>query len=123
MPTTAPPLRWFPACHSPICTSSRILLDPEQRPSDYRLRSRPRSRRSGPAELRSLAEQKAGAYAASRVSGTADVVVVGRADEREGITGDYLSVRLADRALPRGARFAARLSMNEENRLVAQSAE
>jgi RNA modification enzyme, MiaB family len=75
------------------------------------------------AELRSLAEQKAGAYAASRVSGTADVVVVGRADEREGITGDYLSVRLADRALPRGARFAARLSMNEENRLVAQSAE
>ena len=51
------------------------------------------------------------------------MVVVGRADEREGITGDYLSVRLADRALPRGARFAARLSMNEENRLVAQSAE
>jgi threonylcarbamoyladenosine tRNA methylthiotransferase MtaB len=75
------------------------------------------------AELRALAEGKSSVYAASRVGGTADVVVVGRADKREGITGDYLSVRLADRALPRGARFAARLSVNNENRLVAESAE
>ena len=73
------------------------------------------------AELRAIAARKAGAYAASRAGGTADVVVVGSAGEREGITGDYLSVCLADQAMPRGARFAARLTMND-NRLTALSA-
>lgn len=70
------------------------------------------------AELRELAARKSAAYAASRAGGLADVVVVGGADEREGLTGDYLSVLLADPAVPRGARFTARLE-SEEGRLVA----
>jgi threonylcarbamoyladenosine tRNA methylthiotransferase MtaB len=72
-------------------------------------------------ELRAIADRKAGAYAASRVGGSADVVVIGASGRREGITGDYLSVCLADQALPRGARFAARLAM-DDNRLTALSA-
>jgi threonylcarbamoyladenosine tRNA methylthiotransferase MtaB len=73
------------------------------------------------AELRAIGEQKATAYAASRVGGSADVVVVGSGGAREGVTGDYLTVRLADQALPRGARIAARLTM-DDNRLTALSA-
>jgi hypothetical protein len=72
-------------------------------------------------ELRAIADRKAAAYTASRVGGAADVVVVGSAGEREGMTGDYLSVCLADQALPRGARIAARLTMND-SRLTAVSA-
>jgi threonylcarbamoyladenosine tRNA methylthiotransferase MtaB len=73
------------------------------------------------AELRAVAGRKAAAYAASRAGGTADVVVVGSGGAREGITGDYLSVRLEDPTLPRGARIAARLTM-DDNRLTALSA-
>lgn len=74
------------------------------------------------AELRAIGAEKAAAYAASRAGGLADVVVVGSHGEREGITGDYLSVRLADPTWPRGARFTARLAL-DDTRLTALSAE
>jgi threonylcarbamoyladenosine tRNA methylthiotransferase MtaB len=70
------------------------------------------------AELRAIAERKAAAYAASRASALADVVVVGAAGEREGLTGDYLTVRLADPTLPRGARIMTRLTLRDQE-LVA----
>ena len=41
-----------------------------------------------------------------------------RRQERGGMTGDYLSVLPADPALPRGARFDARL-VAEQGRLLA----
>jgi threonylcarbamoyladenosine tRNA methylthiotransferase MtaB len=69
-------------------------------------------------ELRALGARKAASYAASRVGSEADVVVVGAGAVREGMTGDYLSVRLAGEALPRGARVTARLTL-EHGRLTA----
>ncbi len=69
-------------------------------------------------ELRELAERRSAAYAASRSGGPADVVVLGSKGEREGLTGDYLTVIPADVSLPRGARFSARLAA-EQNRLIA----
>ena len=62
------------------------------------------------AELRELASTKRRAYVASRAGGLGDVVVV-RGDVREGLTEDYLEVRLEGASLPRGTRVAARLSM------------
>jgi threonylcarbamoyladenosine tRNA methylthiotransferase MtaB len=61
------------------------------------------------AELRAAGEAAARAHAASRAGGDADVVVVTPpgASDREGITEDYLTVRVEDRGLPRGARFRA----------------
>lgn len=70
------------------------------------------------AELREIARRKAAAYQASRAGGLADVVVIGGADRREGMTGDYLSVLPADPNLPRGTRFDARLSA-DRHRLLA----
>jgi threonylcarbamoyladenosine tRNA methylthiotransferase MtaB len=70
------------------------------------------------AELRAIAERKAAAYAASRVGGRADVVVVRGGERREGLTGDYLTVLPSDAVLPRGARFTAELTQ-ESGRLVA----
>jgi threonylcarbamoyladenosine tRNA methylthiotransferase MtaB len=70
------------------------------------------------AELRDLARRKAAAYQASRAGGLADVVVIGGAERREGMTGDYLTVLPADATLPRGARFDACL-VADENRLLA----
>ncbi|MGQ0539724.1 MAG: MiaB/RimO family radical SAM methylthiotransferase [Gemmatimonadaceae bacterium] len=74
------------------------------------------------AELRSLARAKQDSYRLQRLGGGADVVVVreprngaGTGSEREsrsreGLTEDYLAVRLpAALQLPRGARFAATL--------------
>jgi len=61
------------------------------------------------AELRAVGERKAGAYAARRAGGLADVIVVTGAGDRRGLTGDYLSVGLAGGDIPRGTRFAARL--------------
>jgi len=72
------------------------------------------------AELRALADAKRQAYAASRAGGLADVIVV-RGDVREGLTEDYLEVRLEGASLPRGTRVAARLSM-AGNTLVARLA-
>jgi threonylcarbamoyladenosine tRNA methylthiotransferase MtaB len=62
-------------------------------------------------ELRALAAEKAATYSASRVGGTADVVVVAGGDRREGLTEDYLSVALADAVEARGDRFTARLEL------------
>ncbi len=78
------------------------------------------------AELRVLAERKAMAYAASRLGGSADVIVLGAPSdgERRGMTGDYLDVRLGDPRLPRGTRFDATLREAEAGsgaRLVAAS--
>jgi threonylcarbamoyladenosine tRNA methylthiotransferase MtaB len=70
------------------------------------------------AELRALAERKALAYRASRSGGSADVIVIGGRAEREAVTGDYLSVLLAEPSVPRGARFTARLAL-ERDRLIA----
>jgi threonylcarbamoyladenosine tRNA methylthiotransferase MtaB len=63
------------------------------------------------AELRALGEEKAAGYHASRVGGSADVVVVGDGRKREGLTEDYLTVALADQSLPRRTRFASRLAV------------
>jgi threonylcarbamoyladenosine tRNA methylthiotransferase MtaB len=58
------------------------------------------------AELRQLGAEKAGAYAASRVGGLADVVVVGRGHgRREAVTGDYLTVAVKDERAEPGERF------------------
>jgi hypothetical protein len=70
------------------------------------------------AELREAAAAKRGAYERSRDGGVADVVVVGAAGACEGLTGDYLTVALGDRATPRGTRFAARLAYGDDG-LVA----
>lgn len=61
------------------------------------------------AELRELGRRKAAAYAAARAGGLADVVVIGGAADRCGMTGDYLDVRIPDPSLARGHRFSARL--------------
>ena len=70
-------------------------------------------------ELRALSERKATAYRAARVGGTADVVVVTSAPRREGLTGDYLTVRVADEMQARGSRFQAILDDGEPH-LVAR---
>jgi threonylcarbamoyladenosine tRNA methylthiotransferase MtaB len=68
--------------------------------------------------LRHLAQEKGAAYRRSRVGGTADIVVIRGAGEREGMTEDYLTVRLrGDR--PRGDRFRARL-VSDDNALTLE---
>lgn len=67
-------------------------------------------------ELREAGEAKAASYRARRVGGTADVIVV-RGERGDGLTGDYLSVTLAQR-LPRGTRLQARL-VSGDHALVA----
>ncbi|MEW5918964.1 MAG: MiaB/RimO family radical SAM methylthiotransferase [Gemmatimonadota bacterium] len=66
------------------------------------------------AELRGIADSKHQSYVRSRVNHTADVVVV-RGDVREGLTEDYLEVRMEGEGetLPRGSRVSARLTMTE----------
>ncbi|MFN0099148.1 MAG: MiaB/RimO family radical SAM methylthiotransferase [Gemmatimonadaceae bacterium] len=69
---------------------------------------RPDVARERAAELRAIAAEKSAAYATGRVGGAADVVVIGGAPVRTGLTEDYLEVEVApDRA--RATRFAARL--------------
>ena len=60
-------------------------------------------------ELRELAQGKAAAYTSSRAGTRADVIAIGppRADGRDGLTEDYLTVRVSDPAVPRGERFDA----------------
>jgi threonylcarbamoyladenosine tRNA methylthiotransferase MtaB len=60
-------------------------------------------------ELRTVSADVALAHRARRVGGTADVVVI-RGEGREGLTGDYLTVRMADAAIPRGTRLDVRLA-------------
>jgi len=61
------------------------------------------------AELRAVVADKAAAYAAKRVGGNADVVVIGPGPSRHGLTEDYLTVALPEPLPPRGARFTARV--------------
>ena len=75
------------------------------------------------AELREVSRRKAEAHLASRVGGQADVVVVrSGAGSSEGVgevlTEDYLSALPGDAALPRRARYRARLERRGE-RLAA----
>jgi threonylcarbamoyladenosine tRNA methylthiotransferase MtaB len=63
-------------------------------------------------ELRDVASRKAAAYAASRDGTLADVIVIGAAGAREGLTGDYLTVIPTDETLARGTRFVARLAVD-----------
>lgn len=65
------------------------------------------------AELRAVAERKARGYEVSRAGGRADLIAIGAGGAREGLTGDYLTVRLADATIPRGARFDATLSLDD----------
>jgi threonylcarbamoyladenosine tRNA methylthiotransferase MtaB len=71
------------------------------------------------AELRAIGDAKATAHRAARAGGTADVVVVGDGPRREGLTEDYLAVRLADPTLPRRTRFTGKL-MPAPDGLVAR---
>lgn len=73
------------------------------------------------AELRAIADRKAAAYRASRVGGSADVIVIGSGPAREGLTGDYLDVAINDVTLARGERFAARI-IERDGRLTAVQA-
>jgi tRNA A37 methylthiotransferase MiaB len=73
------------------------------------------------AELRAIAEQKAAAYRASRAGGRADVIAIGGGPRREGLTGDYLTVDLADDTIPRGERFEATLTVHRSS-LIAHRA-
>ncbi len=70
-------------------------------------------------ELRELAETKSAAYAHARDGGEADVIVIGDAGRREGLSEDFLSVRLADDAVPRGSRLRCALSL-ERGKLVGR---
>jgi threonylcarbamoyladenosine tRNA methylthiotransferase MtaB len=63
------------------------------------------------AELRALGREKAAAHARARAGGAADVIVLGGAGAREGVTEDHLTVRMRDERLPRGVRLAARLEL------------
>lgn len=71
------------------------------------------------AEVRSLAARKSAAYRSTRVGGRADVVVIGRGADREGVTGDYLTVALNRADFEPGQRFAGRLEPSPDGRLQA----
>jgi hypothetical protein len=69
------------------------------------------------AELREIASRKAAAYRAGRVGGTADIIVTRGGSRCEGVTEDFLTVRLST-PVPRATRLCARLTM-EQGQLVA----
>lgn len=69
------------------------------------------------AALRALSETKAQTYQMARAGQRADVVVV-RGDVRQGLTEDYLDVRLDGTPLPRGTRVDTQLVF-ADNTLVA----
>lgn len=68
--------------------------------------------------LRHMAQEKAGMYRRARSGTTADVVVIGGAGAREGLTEDYLTVAVPDE-LPRSHRFMADLALIEGSQLGA----
>jgi threonylcarbamoyladenosine tRNA methylthiotransferase MtaB len=74
------------------------------------------------AALRAAGEAKAADYRARRAGGGADVIVIGDAAKKHGLTGDFLEVDLADPSVARGARFDALLSAAERGRLLATPA-
>jgi threonylcarbamoyladenosine tRNA methylthiotransferase MtaB len=69
------------------------------------------------ADIRDLAIRKAGAYRAHRAGGLADVVVTRDGSRCEGVTEDFLTVRIS-KSVPRGTRLRARLTI-EDCELVA----
>jgi threonylcarbamoyladenosine tRNA methylthiotransferase MtaB len=64
------------------------------------------------AELRAIGDESNARYRASRVGGRAHVIVIPSHGRREGLTEDYLTVRVGDQAMPRGTRFNAELQMS-----------
>ena len=68
--------------------------------------------------LRHLAQEKGQGYRAARAGTTADVVVIGGAGARAGLTEDYLTVAVPD-DMPRGLRFSADLMLVEGGQLAA----
>jgi threonylcarbamoyladenosine tRNA methylthiotransferase MtaB len=72
------------------------------------------------AELRAVADAKRQAHMATRAGGVADVIVV-RGDVREGLTEDYLEVRLDGEPLPRGSRVTVRLRLADGRLVAAQN--
>jgi threonylcarbamoyladenosine tRNA methylthiotransferase MtaB len=69
--------------------------------------------RARAAELRELAALKADAHRRSRVGGAADVVVIRDAEQRRGLTEDYLDVALEGATPARAQRFAATLALRD----------
>lgn len=69
------------------------------------------------AELRDIAARRTAAYVASRVGGLADSIVIGGADRREALTGDYLTAQPTE-DLPRGMRFTGELELAAGKLLV-----
>jgi threonylcarbamoyladenosine tRNA methylthiotransferase MtaB len=67
--------------------------------------------------LRHLAQEKGGVYRHTRSGTAADVIVLGGAGTREGLTEDYLTVSVTG-SRARGDRFEADLRL-EESRLIA----
>jgi len=102
-------LHVFPFSERPGTAASR--LGPHVQSEVIRRRAR---------ALRGLALEKSANYRAARLGGVADVIVV-RGDRREGLTEDYLTVAVADRSLPRGARVAARLGGTPDRLLAVLS--
>ncbi|HYC50020.1 MAG TPA: MiaB/RimO family radical SAM methylthiotransferase [Gemmatimonadaceae bacterium] len=68
--------------------------------------------------VRHLGQKKGKEYRAARAGSIADVIAVGSGPDREGMTEDYLTVRLVGDARPRGTRFVAILAL-ENDALVA----
>jgi threonylcarbamoyladenosine tRNA methylthiotransferase MtaB len=69
------------------------------------------------AELRALATRKAGAYGASRAGDLADVVATRGGQGGEGVTEDFLTVRISQ-SVPRGTRFRGRLTIADGDLLA-----
>jgi threonylcarbamoyladenosine tRNA methylthiotransferase MtaB len=68
-------------------------------------------------ELRAIGDRLARDHRARRLGGECDVVVMGGAPRREGLTEDYLSVDV-DPSVPRGTRWRATLA-GDATRLLA----
>jgi threonylcarbamoyladenosine tRNA methylthiotransferase MtaB len=69
-------------------------------------------------ELRHLGQKKGKEYRASRAGGLADVVVISGGPDREGLTEDYLTVRVSGTDA-RGHRFRGILELDGESLTVA----
>ena len=59
-------------------------------------------------ELRAIGDRRSAAHAAARIGTECDLVVMGSAERREGLTEDYLTV-VVDPSIPRGVRCRARV--------------
>jgi threonylcarbamoyladenosine tRNA methylthiotransferase MtaB len=69
------------------------------------------------ADVRLVGARKAQAYRARRAGGIAEVIVVSGGGVVEGVTEDFLTVRVSG-SMPRGARFRARLTI-DDGQLIA----